>query len=366
MTLGGYAGCGKSFLIAQIAREMRARNKKARFAFAAYTGKASLVLRDKLTAAGALTSDDYCGTLHGLFYKAVTDRGVVVGWKKVNKEEVRYDAMFLDEASMATEEIVRDAQTYGFQILAVGDHGQLPPVTGSFNLMEKPDLRLETVHRQAEGSPIIKVSMLARLEGRIPVGVYGPGVFKTTDATILERLRNPKDGLILCGTNRTRGRINAMMRRRCGHLGAAPEVGELVVNLKNFHADGVYNGMVGLVTKIAETCPGQLKGHSEKNCRHHYDLSVNFAASAVSWRGAALRAQFGAAKTLQELPGLSPSALGGRFDWGYCLTTHKAQGSEAESVVVVEETGWMDEDMKRRWLYTSATRARKNLVLIGS
>ena len=53
------------------------------------------------------------------------------------------------------------------------------------------------------------------------------------------------------------------------------------------------------------------------------------------------------------------------FDYGYCLTVHKAQGSESEGVVLFEEwMPWMDEDERRRWLYTGITRAKERLLII--
>jgi ATP-dependent exoDNAse (exonuclease V) alpha subunit len=48
------------------------------------------------------------------------------------------------------------------------------------------------------------------------------------------------------------------------------------------------------------------------------------------------------------------------MDYGYCLTAHKAQGSEWPDVLALEELAptWD----ARRWRYTVATRARKRLV----
>ena len=47
---------------------------------------------------------------------------------------------------------------FGVPIIVVGDHGQLPPVKGKFNLMENPIFKLEQIHRQAADNPIIKLS----------------------------------------------------------------------------------------------------------------------------------------------------------------------------------------------------------------
>ena len=48
ITLGGYAGTGKTTLIAIIRKELEKIDKKSKVGFASYTGKAARVLRNKL------------------------------------------------------------------------------------------------------------------------------------------------------------------------------------------------------------------------------------------------------------------------------------------------------------------------------
>jgi hypothetical protein len=51
------------------------------------------------------------------------------------------------------------------------------------------------------------------------------------------------------------------------------------------------------------------------------------------------------------------------FDYGYAITVHKFQGSEAEKVVVFDE--WLgDRDYHCKWLYTAVTRSSKMLVVV--
>jgi superfamily I DNA/RNA helicase len=55
------------------------------------------------------------------------------------------------------------------------------------------------------------------------------------------------------------------------------------------------------------------------------------------------------------------------FDFGYALTVHKAQGSQARKVILFEERfPKMTDDDWRRWLYTGITRAEEELVLFGA
>ena len=50
------------------------------------------------------------------------------------------------------------------------------------------------------------------------------------------------------------------------------------------------------------------------------------------------------------------------FDYGYCVTCHKSQGSEYDKVLVFEEH--LRGGDHARWLYTAATRAKKKLVIV--
>ena len=50
------------------------------------------------------------------------------------------------------------------------------------------------------------------------------------------------------------------------------------------------------------------------------------------------------------------------FDYGYCITCHKSQGSEYNKVLVFEE--YLKGNDHARWLYTAATRAKEKLIIV--
>ena len=52
------------------------------------------------------------------------------------------------------------------------------------------------------------------------------------------------------------------------------------------------------------------------------------------------------------------------FTYGYAITTHKAQGSEWDKVLVIEERFPFNKEEHARWLYTACTRAAEKLILI--
>jgi exodeoxyribonuclease-5 len=53
-----------------------------------------------------------------------------------------------------------------------------------------------------------------------------------------------------------------------------------------------------------------------------------------------------------------------KFDYGYAITAWKAQGSEWDNVVVIEEKFPFDKLEHAKFLYTACTRASKKLVLV--
>jgi len=130
ITLGGFAGTGKTTLTGFLRLMIFKMQPKARVAFCAYTGKASRVLEGALKKATALKENDSVSTIHSLIYSVIVDeKGKMIGWKR--KEKIKADLIILDEASMVTQEIWQDLMDYEIPIIAVGDHGQLPPIGGN-------------------------------------------------------------------------------------------------------------------------------------------------------------------------------------------------------------------------------------------
>ena len=58
-----------------------------------------------------------------------------------------------------------------------------------------------------------------------------------------------------------------------------------------------------------------------------------------------------------------PAVLLPPFEYGYCLSVHKSQGSEYEEVALVVPPG--SEQFGREILYTGVTRARRHVEIIG-
>lgn len=361
LTLGGYAGTGKTTLIAILRKLLFKQDSKLKVAFAAFTGKAARVLKNYLKDNEVLYKGDSVGTIHSLIYSVIeNEHHEIIGWKR--KEELKNDLIIIDEASMVDQKIWYDLLSYDVPILAVGDHGQLPPVSGQFNLMENPEIKLEEIHRQVADNPIIKLSIEARKYGRIKIGNYGKGVRKLAknDPESQEIIENylqqyNQETLILCGYNNTRIKLNNYLRNILGFDSPLPMAGDRVICLRNKQQKAIFNGMLGTLQRITS---------KDDN---FYDVKILFDDEEQVFEGLAVKKQFGSSSALnftRESRALTLQAE--LFDFAYALTVHKAQGSQATRVILFEERFKQMSDLDwRRWLYTAVTRAEEELIILG-
>jgi exodeoxyribonuclease-5 len=300
-----------------------------------------------------------------------------------------YSLIIVDEASMVDDTMLRDLKSFMVPILAVGDHGQLPPVGGVGSLMRDPMLRLERIHRQAEGNPIIALSKMVREQGIIPDSLPGDAVrfgrLRFVEQALEERYADASPARLLemgliCYTNRRRVGLNTMVRRIRGYArqgNELPRQGEHVVCLRNMKPKGqepVYNGMRGVLLTDADpkqnvNYEGKKLGESET----HLIGSIEFPDDGIGGREyEMLRRQFLREKTfaqaeeLQRETGISSFAMAGAlFDFGWAMTCHKMQGSQCDDLVVlVERPGPVSDEDWRKWLYTAVTRAANKLTVL--
>ncbi len=361
LTLGGYAGTGKTTLIALLRKVLYQQNPKLKVAFAAFTGKAARVLQTYLQKHQLLYKGDSVGTIHSLIYSVIeNEQHEIVGWKR--KEQIKADLIIIDEASMVDQKIWLDLLGFDIPILAVGDHGQLPPVAGQFNLMENPELKLTEIHRQLADNPIIKLSVMARKTGLIKPGNYGKGVRKLSkndpeSGEIVENyLQNfNSDTLVLCGYNNTRIKLNNYLRSLLGFESDLPQAGDRVICLRNKQQHGLFNGMIGTLQQISS---------QDEN---FFAVNIAFADGQQNFEGLVVKKQFGSNTALnfgREWRALTLKAE--LFDFAYAITVHKAQGSQAKRVILFEERFKQMSDLDwRRWLYTAVTRAEEELIILG-
>ena len=330
-SLGGYAGCGKSFLIAYFCTQFR------RPRVVAPTGKAAYVQR--LLGVDATT-------LHSLIYSAQTVDGKTVFTKRGS---IDGDIVIVDEASMVGTKENNDLLSFNKKVLYVGDHGQLEPIGDNPNVLVNPDCRLEKIHRQAADNPILRLATAFR-EGRegqvwraMRDGVYQDPSKRVTVMGKRDLLTHVgPDTQVICGYNSTRHNLNQTIRKMRGHTHKWPMAGEPLICLSNQNKYDMFNGQVA-------TCLG-----INAIGRTHIDMWIGINEGDMT-QVSCLKEQFGK-NTLVHHKDKSVLLL----DWAYALTAHKVQGSAFDDVVVYEEIGGSWDP--KRWRYTVATRARERIV----
>jgi len=355
VSLGGYAGTGKSTLIPLMAQAL---GNLANTGFCTLTGKASNVLDRKLRAAG-IKDAAHIGTIHSLIYRPITDEnGQIIRWIRNRElqtwEGVYINRLFIDEASMVGLEIMEDLKSYGIPIVAVGDPGQLPPIKDE-SVIEEPDFVLEKIHRQAQNNPIIKLAHAIRTEGDIPRNWKSSDNVRFVKQQDIGPVLN--DGFsrlglnfgILVRRNKMRKEFNTEFRSQ-----PTPEVGDIVICLKN--NPPVFNGMRGLLDSI------------KKLGQHWYHATVRFPDDGLVVQGPLLRKQFGAEYTVEskrEVGLKSGENMGLLFDYGSTLTVHKSQGSAFDECAFIPEKWSRDSERDyARWAYTAVTRAANKINIV--
>jgi ATP-dependent exoDNAse (exonuclease V) alpha subunit len=335
--LFGYAGTGKTTLARHIAEGV-----DGTVVFAAFTGKAALVLRNK--------GCEGAQTIHSLIYRS---RGVDEESPTfvLNRESTAAKAklIIIDECSMVDEELGRDLLSFGTPVLVLGDPAQLPPVKGGgFFTEAEPDVMLTEVHRQAADNPIVRMSMIVREGGRLEVGDYGASrIIRRAEITPEIVLSADQ---VLVGLNKTRRLYNARMRQLMGHVANVPAVGEKLVCLRNDKSKGLLNGGAWIVQELKTS----KKGLVTMRVTPEDDTGgkpVKVSVMPNFFDG-----------TEDEVP-WELRRHTDEFTFGYALTVHKAQGSQWDNIVMFDEA-FAFREHRARWLYTGLTRAAETITVV--
>lgn len=232
--LFGFAGTGKTTLARHIASHVNGV-----VLFAAFTGKASVVLRKK-GCPGATT-------IHSLIYRPVQDKQTGDVTFVLNPDSPLRTAKLLvvDEISNVNKTLAMDLMSFGCRILVLGDPEQLPPVQGEgYFINAEPDIALTDIHRQAQDNPIIRMSMEVREYKSLQYGRYGDSMVirrsKLSDQDVLDIIGATDQ--VLVGYNNTRKTYNSVIRSTKGFDPTKPVVGDRLVCLRNNHEKNLLNG----------------------------------------------------------------------------------------------------------------------------
>lgn len=380
--LFGPAGTGKTTLARHLADALGIND----IVFGAYTGKAASVLARKGVPAS---------TIHSAIYKPVQSaelRGELIAaraaWAHLysagdreaaacteariaeieaelrrpafelnpGSEWAYADLIVLDEVSMVDDAMAADIQSFGVPVLVLGDPAQLPPVGGGGHYTRDAlDVLLETIHRQALQSPVLELATRIRLSRDATLGV------RPAEREVASVSRAMEAEQVLCWRNATRWTLTGKIRAKLGRAPGKVDIGDRIMCLVNNKRDlGVLNGQQFEVLDVKDDWTLLLRETGT-------DVERWITVAPDGFEG--LEGE-GRLKGMRLFRGGVMAAT-----FANVITVHKAQGSEWDSVYIIDETPAMQAMTERRegeakaiaecrrWLYTATTRAKDSVTL---
>jgi exodeoxyribonuclease-5 len=338
--LFGYAGTGKTTVVRHLVADL-----KLRVAYAAFTGKAALMMRR--------SGCENASTIHALIYEVISHPDGHVEFRlNPDSAAAHVDLIVIDECSMVDQDLAFDLMSFGKPILVLGDPAQLPPVKGAgFFINAEPNVMLTEIHRQARDNPIIHLATLVREGHSFQRGSYGSSRVVPRGTLTAEDLLAADQ--VLVGLNATRKSFNSRMRFALKRESASPQAEDRLVCLKNDRALGIFNGGIFTVDEVKKPTKARKEYFRLKVSSDDFEGRAPFEVQ--------VRKEF----FLGGLDDLDWRELRNsqQFDYGYALTCHKSQGSQWPHVIAYDESQTFRED-HRKWLYTAITRASERLTLV--
>ena len=369
--IAGYAGAGKSTLVRFIIEELKTYGvKETDVCFACFTGKAAQVLLKK--------GNKNVITLHKLLYKSIPKESG--GFVRIPNPSIPYKIVVVDEVSMAPKTLMDLLFKHNVYVICLGDPFQLPPVDKKEDnhLLDAPHIFLDEIMRQAQESEIIQLSMAIR-ENR-PIETFQGKEVQILNKEELNTGMLTWADQILVATNATRVSINAQMRKLL-NFGEQPQDGDKIICLRNYwdcfsdNEETLVNGTIGILKdsfltkrylpRIVKSIDGLshidliMGDFISDSGMYFHSLEmdkkmIDTGEFSLDWKTVY---QLNRNPKTRDIPPLE-------FTYGYAITCHKAQGSEWDKVLVIEEKFPFDKIEHARWLYTAVTRSSEKLVLV--
>ncbi len=353
--ISGGPGTGKTYTAGHMVRALIASSDVKRLykvCLTAPTGKAAQHLQGSFLSSD-LSVEVQADTLHRVL-------GLTPGQSKLFFScAIDADVIVVDEASMIDVELwahLLKAVSPQTRLIVMGDPDQLPPVEAGSIFSDLADLygvRLDKCMR-TDRKELLELSFAIQQGGfeetmeRLQAGI---GVFSPIDLEVLYQELSPplfaqEPDPKMCLDFFQRFKILGALRQgpfgidrlnefflqryqkafRKGSFWAVP-----ILVSSNDPRMGLYNGSTGVLIGPCESYFNPRKATA-------YFPNVHS----------------------EELRSISGAALP-HYEWGFCLSVHKSQGSEFERVFALFPEG--SEHFGREALYTAATRAKKSLTL---
>lgn len=357
MILTGGPGTGKTTVVKGIIDLYKTLFPNKHIALVAPTGRAAKRLNE-LTGVKSTT-------IHSLLRWDVQANNFVYN----DENPIGEDILIIDEASMVDTILLWNllkASRFVSKILFIGDHNQLPSVMSGnvlYDLMHSniDTVVLDEIYRQDENSGIIPFSyqiLHEQVESLSILNKYEDLFFyQCIGQGLINNLLKITKGALAQGYTANDIQVLAPMYQGTTGINALNNVlqsvfnppnpnkveysvgskvfrqGDKVLLLKNRPENDVYNGDIGILKAI------------------HFRDGVNFKYDTFVIR-------------FDEIDIIFNSKEFSQISHAYCMSVHKAQGSEFKIVImtVLDEHLFM---LKRTLFYTGMTRAKEMLFILG-
>ena len=410
--LSGGPGTGKTSTILQMLLEALTRNPTLSIAMAAPTGKAAKKLKDTIQAGIEDFDDPIKDKLSNIPSKTLHKwlEAGPNGFRRNSQRLLKLDLIVIDEMSMVDLSTINgllDALTKSCQIILVGDPDQLLPI-GSGGIWQILQEKKTKTHFHANSVKLTKsyrnkgdIALLRNTLKDKGVDAFWHLLSTKEDSTntlkYLSSLKSVPDPV---------ARTLVSYRKK---------LKELTENCINYIPDEAWQSSMIEVDQSVEIqklfkfidnllilCPQRYGPWGVKKI-HEFLLGKRFEKEVHKWEegtpimaksnqpeiglangdvgviignGEKRRFLFNVFSEEQRLVTrlINPSRLN-RYDAAYAMTIHKAQGSEADQVLLLWPTiskvseektfnKFYSDDYEKRMLYTAITRAKKQLLVI--
>jgi len=411
-TVSGLAGTGKTVTLIELVRRMKEQGFRP--AVCAPTGKAAHVISGKQdyfkarTLHSVLTDNpvDHLKEINARMEVCKADMmarphmraELLAEWENLqdladkygNKSKMSFqaidpedfyeffDCLICDEASMIGQDTMMRPFINNIKVPKIyfGDYGQLPPVQDRPAIdLANPDIKLTEIHRQAEGSGIIKVAHNVRGNGAVDIETFAASADLTysDDEGIATVLEYAKDHQVLVWKNVTRHHLNLAIRLAKGFDYVSlpdgdqlrPMPGEELLFDQNKADDGIFKGQPLKIVEIQAT-DEYMKRTNPYLTKATIELENGLEYSCVLCLSDLIPPNVMLMDNQREdtYSRIESERKGVKVMYPYALTVHKSQGSEWPKVCVVGEYPRRMDGFPE-WFYTGVTRAKDELVVLS-
>lgn len=354
--ISGYPGTGKSFIISHIIKSLlnSKKYKKKDIAVLTPTGRAATLLSDK-TEVGART-------IHS-FLKLSKDDEIIESYETENETKV----IIIDEFSMVSINIfylLLDICSEIEKLIIVGDENQLPCI-GPGNLLEEliqselfPVSKLTEIFRtdkldifhhflainqnklpdlKSESVEFVEYNQSEFLKNIINIYENKVQKYGMDEVIVLLPTYHGRAGInnvnnVLQQWNVRKNNLNIHFSLVTKNGSFTFYEGDKVIQLVNDYEKDIFNGEIGYIKKINKV-------------NNNVNIIVAFGNKEIEYEKS---------EVLENLK------------LAYAITIHKFQGSEASCIIFGILKNQAENMLSKKLLYTGVSRAKAELLLLGS